>query len=177
MNVYEASDEVACNEEATFLILRDNEQLTVTATKNEVDDRCSFGIYLKPLTVINETTVGYRVYQTSTGGPSGGLMQSLYVFNALTSKDYTNGLKIGGTGTIDVDGNVGYIGGVRQKIITAIGNNIDIFFVPYLNDEDGDNYIEALKAMEEFDSDMILVGVSTIDEAIEYLEDYGDNNG
>lgn len=175
-DIFTETSNVACNDSASFEIIRDDEVMTVTATKNEVDDQCTFGISVSVYSEIQSTVVDYEVYDTDTGGPSGGLMQSLYVFNQLTTFDYSNGLKIGGTGTIDVEGNIGYIGGVRQKVITAISNNIDIFFVPYLTDADYDNYIQALATMDEFESDMILVGVRSFDEAVSYLESVGDSN-
>ena len=37
----------------------------------------------------------------------------------LTDFDYTRGLKICGTGTININGIVGEIGGIKQKIHTA----------------------------------------------------------
>lgn len=172
----EVVDTIACGVKASFKIIRDDEEMIVEASKNEVGDNCTFGIYLKPYSEIIETASTFRIYDTLTGGPSGGLMQSLYVFNQLSVPDYSLGLKIGGTGTIDVEGNVGYIGGMRQKIITAIGNDIDIFFAPHLNDNANDNYIEALATLEEFNTDMILVGVATFDEAVEYLQGHGDFN-
>lgn len=175
-DIYTETQNLECHESAEFKIIRDGEFLSITASKNEIDDYCSFGIYIDQYSEIIDTEVEYEVYETNTGGPSGGFMQSLYVFDRLTEKDYSYGLKIGGTGTIDVFGNAGSIGGVRQKIITAIGNNIDIFFIPHLSESENDNYIKALQTMEEFESDMILVGVANFDDAISYLQEYGENN-
>jgi len=175
-NIMEEVSTVECHEFADFEIIRNGETMIVSASKNEVDDQCSFGLMIDVFSEITESNVAYRIYDNNTGGPSGGLLQSLYIFNQLTEFDYTNGLKIGGTGTIDVEGNVGYIGGIREKIITSISNDIDIFFVPYLADTENDNYIAALAALSEFNSDMIIVGVKTIDEAIAYLESYGDTH-
>ena len=160
-----------CDQTVTVLITRDDVNLEFDITKNEINDTCSFGIYIDTFIYLRDISIDYTINETNTGGPSGGLLQSLYVYNQLTEFDYSLGLKIAGTGTVDVDGNVGYIGGIRQKIITAIDNDIDIFFVPHLNDLETDNYIEALKVLEEFDSDMILVGVTTFSEAIQHLEE------
>ncbi len=168
--------ETVCGDSADVVVLRNGEELEFTIYKNELGSSCFFGFYLIPFSEIIETSIDYTLKDTNTGGPSGGLMQTLYVYNQLTSFDYTLGLKVAGTGTLDVNGNVGYIGGVRQKIITAISNDIDIFFIPYLADDESDNYIEALATLEEFDTDMILVGVATLDDAITYLEGYGDSN-
>lgn len=100
-------------------------------------------------------------------------MQSLFIYNQLTSFDHTLGLKIGGTGTIKVDGTVGAIGGIDQKIYTSAMNNVDIFFAPLA----GNNYDNALKAFEHTNSDMIIVGVDTFDDAVNYLQNYAQAQG
>lgn len=172
-DIFAGFAEILCGEEAEVVILRDDEQMTVYPKREDSGSQCSFGVYVLAYTIIEETEVEYDIYDTSTGGPSGGLLQSLFIFNQLTEYDYSLGMKIGGTGTIDIDGNVGYIGGIREKLITAMGNDIDVFFVPRLTTEDNDNYVEAMKVLEEFDTDMIVIGVSTFDQAVAFLEGYG----
>ena len=117
----------------------------------------------------------FTLNEAKTTGPSGGLMQTLAVYNALTEYDYTYGLTIAGTGTIDVDGNVGAIGGMYSKIFTAYYSNVDIFFVPYYESGDNSNYKEALDAYEALGkpNDFIIVPVSTFKDAIDYLEGFG----
>ena len=68
-----------------------------------------------------------------------------------------------GTGTIDKDGTVGEIGGVKYKLLGAYKDKAQIFICPL------ENYEEALKVKEEEEMDIILIGVSTIDEALEKL--------
>ena len=97
-------------------------------------------------------------------GPSGGLMIALAVYDAITEEDITGGLTIVGTGTIDVDGNVGSIGGVEYKIKGAEKKGADIFFVPR-----GENYDEAKKIVDEENYKIKLVPVSTFEEALNYL--------
>ncbi len=172
---------VDCDETAVFKVIRDEEIITVNATKSTRDNNtCSFGLYLRYYTeIINrDSRVTLTLVDTNTGGPSGGLMQAMYVYYRLTNANLNSNLTIAGTGTIDIDGNVGSIGGVQQKIITAALNHVDIFFVPHLSDSETDNYIQALKVYNTLDTEMILVGVSTFDEAIEYLNNYssGDLN-
>ena len=55
----------------------------------------------------------------SVGGPSAGLMMALNVYNKLIETDITNSTVIAGTGTIEIDGSVGPVGGVKQKVIAA----------------------------------------------------------
>ncbi len=169
----EVLNNIECLDVVSFKVLRDGEELTVTATSKLHDNgTCSIGVYLKDFSEIISTEVDYTLIDTVTGGPSGGLMQSLYIYNELTEFDITHGLKIAGTGTIDVLGNVGYIGGVKQKILTADINGIDIFFIPYLSDTENDNYIEALEVYNSIETDMILVGISDFSDALEYLLNY-----
>lgn len=117
---------------------------------------------------INYDTInpGVVVKPTTTGGPSGGLLQALSIYNSLTEFDYTRGKKISGTGTMSVDGKVGIIGGVKQKIFTAFDDAIDIFFCPAENYEDA---LEAYNSVENKER-MQLVRVETLEEALRYLE-------
>ena len=106
--------------------------------------------------------------KTSTGGPSGGLMQALSIYNALTPKDITYGYKIAGTGTINIKGNVGAIGAVKQKIPTAIDNNIKIFLCPSKNYDDAyDAYMNNINRKR-----MKLYKIETFYDAIKCLKEF-----
>lgn len=104
-------------------------------------------------------------YESSESGPSGGLMISLAIYNALVEEDITGGYTIVGTGTIDLNGKVGEIGGVEYKIKGAVKEKAEIFFIPA-----GDNYEEAKKIIKENGYKIKLVPISTFDEALEYLK-------
>ena len=98
-------------------------------------------------------------------GSSGGLITALSIYDSLTKRDITNGLTIVGTGTIDLQGNIGSIGGVEYKLKSAVKKNADLFIVP--NDE---NYEQALKIKKENNYDIEILGVSNFDEVIDYLD-------
>ena len=98
-------------------------------------------------------------------GPSSGFMMALFIYNSLTKEDLTKERKIVGTGTIDKEGNIGRIDGVEFKLKSAVKAKTDIFLVP--NDE---NYSEAMKLKNKYNYDIEIKGVSTFDEAIEYLK-------
>lgn len=102
-------------------------------------------------------------------GGSGGAMLTLAIYNALLEEDVTSGKIIAGTGTININGKVGDIGGVGQKIVTAYMYGIDIFFV---NPED---YEEALEMYNLIKAPFKLYRVATFAEIIAYLE--GEQNG
>lgn len=100
-------------------------------------------------------------------GSSGGLITALTIYNNLVKKDITHGLKIVGTGTIDINGSVGSIGGVNYKLKSAEVNNADIFFVP-----NGENYKEAVKLKKEKNYKIEIVGIDTFDESLNYLNNW-----
>jgi len=151
----------------------DGEIYTLTLSTDSEYDK--FGVTLKEYAIVDNSTIypTYTERQSNIGGPSGGLLQTLAIYNHLIDEDLTHGLKIAGTGTIRYDGSVGYIGGVEQKIITAYVNKVDLFFIPSLDPTyTYDNYQVALKVCEKYgiDSDGWLIPVSSFADAVAYLE-------
>jgi PDZ domain-containing protein len=69
-------------------------------------------------------------------GPSAGLAFTLEVYDALSGHRLANGRKIAVTGTMDLAGNVGPIGGVRQKVLGAVRRHVDLVLVPDANAAD-----------------------------------------
>ncbi len=69
-------------------------------------------------------------------GPSAGLAFTLEVYDALSGHHLANGRKIAVTGTMDLAGNVGPIGGVRQKVLGAVRRHADVVLVPDANAAD-----------------------------------------
>ena len=136
---------------------------TVTLKKGD-----SFGLY--PISKINLDNTSPKIkFNTNTiGGPSGGLLQTLSIYNKLTDYDFTNGLKIAGTGTINSSTyQIGAIGGIKEKIPTAIDDGVDIFFCPK------SNYSEAYQKYIKINNheNMKLVEVETLMDAINYLKE------
>jgi PDZ domain-containing protein len=64
------------------------------------------------------------------GGPSAGLMFALGILEKLGTDDLTGGRFVAGTGTIDVSGAVGPIGGIPLKLIAARDKGATAFLVP-----------------------------------------------
>lgn len=104
-------------------------------------------------------------FKDSESGPSGGLMMSLAIYDALIEEDITGGKKIVGTGTIDVDGNVGEIDGVEYKLKGAVKEKADIFIVP--NEK---NYEDAIKLKEKENYNIEIIGVNNFEDALTYLK-------
>jgi Lon-like protease len=80
-----------------------------------------------------ESTAPYKVkiaLDDRIGGPSAGLMFALGILDKIGSDDLTGGRFIAGTGTIDVSGVVGPIGGIPLKLIAAKDKGATAFLVP-----------------------------------------------
>lgn len=147
-----------------------NETITVGVIRNNKEHNFKVKLDEKKLGIIVQTDYEYELdpeinikFKTSESGSSGGLMLALSIYNAITSEDITHGLKIAGTGTIDIEGNVGEIGGVKYKIMGAVRNKMDLVFVPEAN------YEEAIKVKKEKNYDIDIIKVNTFEEALNYL--------
>jgi PDZ domain-containing protein len=110
------------------------------------------------------------------GGPSAGMMFTLEIYGQLTGKDLRQGREVAGTGTINEDGSIGQIGGVDKKVATASKEGAKIFLCPDETEEQSkasgtsNNYTDALAAAKKLKTDMKIVPVKTIQEALDYLE-------
>ena len=146
-------------------VIRDDEEKECFAYTYKTDDGMKIGVSL--LTTYEYTTAPEVsiTSKASEAGSSGGLMMSLTIYNSLVPKDITGGKKIVGTGTIDIDGNVGEIGGVKYKLIGAVKSDADVFICPE------ENYEEAIEVALDKDYDIPIISVSTFLEAIEALEE------
>ena len=102
-------------------------------------------------------------FKSGEGGSSGGMVLALGIYSKITGIDLLKGRNIAGTGTIDINGNIGEIDGIKYKIAGAVKNKIDVILVsPY-------NYEEAKKIINENKYKIELVKVNTFKEAIDYL--------
>jgi len=74
--------------------------------------------------------VKVKIQLEDIGGPSAGNMFALGIIDKLTPADEANGKVIAGTGTMDVDGTVGPIGGIRLKLAGAVRDGATWFIAP-----------------------------------------------
>ena len=148
----------------TFQVERDGEERECHATLYDTEDGVKVGISLTVTYNYEEEPEASITMKQSESGPSGGLMMSLAIYNSLVSEDITKGRTVVGTGTIDIDGNVGEIGGVKYKLIGAEKKDADVFLVP------SENYEEAVEVAEEKNYDITILSVDTLSDAIAQLE-------
>ncbi|MBV7503848.1 PDZ domain-containing protein [Bacillus sp. sid0103] len=159
-------------EKVTLSYLRNKSKKTVTLKLQpfkEDPQKVGIGISLvDDKEIIVDPKV--KVRTDEIGGPSAGFMFSLEIYNQLTEGDLTKGYQIAGTGTIDVDGTVGPIGGIEQKIVAADKAGAEIFLAPNEKGIKNSNYRDAVKTAREINTKMKIVPIDTFDEAVSYLE-------
>jgi PDZ domain-containing protein len=103
------------------------------------------------------STVKVTIKLEDVGGPSAGLMFTLGIIDKLTAVQENGGAHVAGTGTIDSDGKVGAIGGIRQKMAGARAEGATVFLVP------ASNCAEAMMAVP---AALRLVRVTNVDDAL-----------
>lgn len=106
---------------------------------------------------LNEKNIDFDVKRT--GGPSGGMIFALGVIELLTPGDILRGRHISGTGTITIDGRVGPIGGINEKIISAQKAGATLFLAPIGN---RDEIVSLPKGIK-------VAIVATLDDAVKAL--------
>ncbi|MFM8531310.1 MAG: S16 family serine protease [Ilumatobacteraceae bacterium] len=103
----------------------------------------------------------------SIGGPSAGLAFTLSLIDRLSPGSLTGGQKVAVTGTIQDDGSVGAIGGLRQKVVAVRRSGARFMLVPTAQGDQGDDgLIEARRAAGD---DLEIVPVANIEEALAAL--------
>ncbi|MDQ1584048.1 MAG: Lon-like protease [Microbacteriaceae bacterium] len=100
----------------------------------------------------------------NVGGPSAGQMFALGIIDKLTPGSLNGGKKVAGTGTIDNEGNVGAIGGIRQKMFSARSAGATWFLAPASNCDEVTGHIP---------SGLKVVAVKTLDNSLAALKDIG----
>lgn len=158
VNTKEVGDEI------TIKLKRDDKEIEVVTTIFEEEKVKYAGLAFFDIIDYETDPKITLKFKDSETGPSGGFTLALAIYNKLTSEDITKGKKIVGTGTIDMDGNIGEIGGVKYKLMGAVNKKADIFIVP-----NGSNYEECIKLQKEKKYDIKIIGVDTFDEALEEL--------
>ena len=102
------------------------------------------------------------------GGPSAGLAFTLTLIDELSEGDLTGGADVAVTGTIALDGSVGPIGGLAQKVSAVRQVGVEYFIVPT---GQGDEQLQ--RAREIAGDDVEIIPVATLDEALAALERIG----
>lgn len=146
-------------------VLRNKKEKIVNTKIYKLEDRLVLGIMLQESSTYKTDPKIEIKFNKSESGPSGGLITTLYIYDQLTKKNITNSYKIAGTGTIEEDHTIGTVGEVKYKLLGAVRENADIFIVP-----NGENYKTCVKVKKEKNLKIKIIGINTIEDAIEKLE-------
>lgn len=170
---YLAGKEVGETVELVFE--RENRQITESVELAPLPtdlSRAGLGIsFVEDKSITTDPNV--TINSDQIGGPSAGLMFTLEILNQLLDEDITKGYAVAGTGTMENNGEVGRIGGIDQKVIAADKGEIEIFFAPDDETEGApeSNYDLAVETAEKIGTEMEIVPVKSIDDALNYLEE------
>ena len=93
-----------------------------------------------------------RFQDRDVGGPSAGLAYALAMADLLDPADRAGGRTIAATGTIELDGDVGPVGGIPEKTVVAEEADADVLLVPAAELDaarEGDVPVRAVQGLEE----------------------------
>ncbi|MHA7986157.1 YlbL family protein [Rathayibacter sp. CAU 1779] len=143
---------------ASITIERDKKQQVVQVTPEKTAGAVVIGIgasmdYDFPFEV--------TIQLDNVGGPSAGQMFALGIMDKLTPGSLNGGARVAGTGTIDNEGNIGAIGGIRQKMFAAREAGATVFLAPTSNCDEVTGHIP---------SGLHVYAVTTLDDSLKVLD-------
>ena len=150
----------------TLTVTRHSRSVDVPVVTGEREDGgAQIGVFVDPSF---DMPVDVDINIEGIGGPSAGTMFALGIVDLLTPEDEAAGEVIAGTGTVDVTGAVGPIGGIRQKLAGAARDGATWFLAPADNcDEVVGHVPDGLRVVE----------VATLHEAREAMVAIGAGDG
>ncbi len=98
------------------------------------------------------------------GGPSAGLAMTLTLIDKLSRRSISGNQPIAATGTIDIHGNVGDVGGVAEKTVAVQRAGAKYFFVPQ---------VEVATAKAAAQPGLKIIGVTTLAQTLRDLRALG----
>ncbi|MDP9072433.1 MAG: PDZ domain-containing protein [Actinomycetota bacterium] len=157
-----AVSSLSAGDEVTLSVERGDATIEARIELEQIEElgRPALGVALQTVDLDIALPVAVDIEQGRIGGPSAGLMIALTVYDLAHPADLTRSRTIAGTGTISLNGEVGPVGGVAQKVATARAAGAQLMLVPPE---------EAAEAREEAGPRLEVVPVRTIQEAISRL--------
>ena len=132
-------------------------------------ERPIIGFYPSDTATISlPSDVSIGIATESIGGPSAGLAFTLTLIDELSKGDLLGGQRVAVTGTINVNGEVGAIGGLTSKASAVLQSGAKYFLVPTAQ---GDSDIA--HARQVVGNKVQIIPVATLDEALRTLQSLG----
>ncbi|TQL47391.1 PDZ domain-containing protein [Homoserinimonas aerilata] len=163
----EALDKHGTTSPVTLSVLRGDEQLELEIVPALSAEAVPAPIIGVGISVDYDFPVDVSIQLENVGGPSAGMMFALGIIDTLTPGEATGGEDIAGTGTIDRDGTVGAIGGIRQKLYGALDAGAEWFLAPASNCDEVVGHVP---------DGLTVFSVSTLEEALDAVEAIGEGD-
>ncbi|MGN7964646.1 YlbL family protein [Microbacterium sp. 22179] len=148
--------------EIDLTVLRDGQEQDVTITPQEYTEGDTttwlIGITLR---TDYDFPIDVTIQLDNVGGPSAGMMFALGIIDQLTPGELNGGENVAGTGTIEADGTVGPIGGIRQKLYGARDAGAEFFLAPASNCDEVVGHVP---------DGLQVVRTATLEESLDALE-------
>jgi Lon-like protease len=127
------------------------------------EGKARIGVVLQTNNLKYDFPIDVSIETGLVGGPSAGLAFTLALIDDLTEGELTGGRNVAVTGTIDAAGNVGPVGGVAQKTVTARDAGAVAFLVPPEEEKDA----------KRFAGKMEIIPIETLADALAALHRLG----
>ncbi len=141
-----------------IVVEREGERKAFTITPVKKEELWVIG---SMIAYIYDFPVSVSLQLGDVGGPSGGLMFTLGIIDALGEGSLAGEHHVSGTGTINAVGKVGNIGGIGMKMIAAKKSGADLFLVPSGNCQEASGQVP---------EGLSVVSVRDLDDALEAIE-------
>jgi len=158
--------DVTAGDTVTLTVRRQGEDVEVpVVTTAREDGGALIGVQIDPSF---DFPIDVTISIDGIGGPSAGTMFALGIVDKLTPADEANGVHIAGTGTMDVTGEVGRIGGIRQKLAGARRDGATWFLAPQGNCDEVVGHVP---------DGLSVVAVKTLSDAVDAMSAIGAGDG
>ena len=146
---------------ARVVVLRDGERQTLEVTPTMSEGEGSAPVFGIIVGGEYEFPFEVDIQLQNVGGSSAGMMFALGIIDKLTPGELTGGEDVAGTGEITAAGEVGAIGGIRQKLYGARDAGAEWFLAPQSNCDEVTGHVP---------SGITVFAVQTLDDALEALD-------
>lgn len=152
-------------QDVSISVKRSGAQVRQSVKTQNYQGRAIMGLALDPR--VEKMPFKVNMAVGDVGGPSAGLMFTLAIYDEITPGALTGGKDIAGTGEMSLTGDVGPIGGIREKVVGARNSGAEYFLAPR-----GD--CGELKG--HVPDGLRVFSVSTIDDALAAVKAIASNN-
>jgi Lon-like protease len=114
-------------------VVRDDAEREIEVTVGQIPGTEGTGLGVLVQTVNQQIDLPEGVdvdVRARIGGPSGGLILALTIYDMFSDENLLDGRTVAGTGVIRLDGTVGPVGGVPKKVRGSELAGADVFLVP-----------------------------------------------